>query len=323
MANAEAAADPTYRALIERVVAGEEAAWREFAHQFSRLVFSFVWRYAGRDQDLCAELYLYVMEKLHQPSETGETFFRLRRYLASVDAYGGRGRLSTWLGRVTANLVSDYFREREGRRTVPRDIGRMDAQCQQVFKLLYWDNLSETEAFSTLRSGCPSLSRNRFDAMVEKVNRALKDCNRWSLYSEVLRRTPALPLHPVAEDGEVREVQAADPCETADPSRSLSAREEESQARSLGQKLLELLRSLPEDSRRMLWLRFQQEMSAAEIGKILRMEDKKVYSEIDRLKHQLRDRLEGAGFRWENLDGRLDAIEGVLESAAIAGGAPP
>lgn len=323
MENAEALAaaeDLTCRTLIERVVAGEAEAWQEFARRFSRLIFSFVWRYAGRDQDLCAELYLYVMEKLHQPSEAGETFYRLRRYLASIDAYGGKGRLSTWLGRVTANLVSDYFREREGRRTVPRDIGRMDARCQQVFKLLYWENLSEAEAFSTMRSACPALERNRFDAMVEKVNRALKDCNRWSLYSEVLRRTPALPLHPVSEDGEVREVQAADPCEAADPSRSLAAREEEQAARSLGGKLRELLLSLPQDSRRLLWLRFQGELSAAEIGRIMKVEDKKVYSEIDRLKRLLREQLEGAGFCWDNFDGRLEVIEGLLDSTAASSG---
>ena len=69
-------------------------------------------------------------EKLRQ--EVRAFAARLRRYLDSVDQYQGKGRLTTWLGRVTQNLVSDYFRERNSRRTVLRAIDRLELNSQVI-----------------------------------------------------------------------------------------------------------------------------------------------------------------------------------------------
>jgi len=72
--------DYTYRKLVAKVIKGDQKSWTEFVERFSNLLFSLLWRYANGDEDLCANLYLYVIEGLHQSNETGETFFRLRRY---------------------------------------------------------------------------------------------------------------------------------------------------------------------------------------------------------------------------------------------------
>lgn len=311
--------DLTYRALVERVVEGDEAAWREFIERFSRLIFSLVWRYADSDQDQCADLYLYVLEGLRRPSEGGESYYRLRRYLESIERYGGQGKLTTWLGRVTQNLVSDHFREQEGRRTVPRPIQRMDLLAQRLFKLMYWDGLPEREVRAVLDTETGGLSPVRFDRMLTAIQRALKDVNRWSLYSEVLRRAPALPLHPVAGEGEEGGafVQVADPHPSADPERGLEAARAAERARALGKALRAALLALGEQERLMLLGRFKHGLTAQEIARLLgRKDDKRIYVEIDKLRDGLRRSLEEAGFRWNEVAGGVHLLDGMLDEVA-------
>jgi RNA polymerase sigma factor (sigma-70 family) len=313
--------DLSYRQLVERVVAGDVKAWTEFVERFSKLLFSLLWRYANGDQDQCADLYLYVVDGLHQSSETGETFYRLRRYLASLGRFQGKGRLTTWLGRVTQNLVSDFFREQEGRKTLPRDIQRMDLTHQKVFKLLYWDCFPEREAFSTLQSAVPQLTRERFDRMVDRINRTLKNCNRWAIYSEVLRRTPALPLHPTPEDGDgAPAIQAADLSPAANPGTTVANREDQESARKLGRRLREILVAMPKENRLLLVCRFKHGMTAGEIARILRRDDeKKIYAESERLRTEIQNALTAAGFRWEAIADGVDALEGLLDEFEPAG----
>ncbi len=311
--------DLTYRALVERVVAGDQAAWRELVERFSRLIFSLVWRYADGDQDECADLYLYVLEGLRRTSEGGETFYRLRRYLESIERYGGQGKLTTWLGRVTQNLVSDRFRELEGRRTVPRPIQRMDALTQRLFKLMYWDGLPEREVRAVLEAERGGLSPARFDRMLAAIHRALKDVNRWSLYSEVLRRAPALPLHPVSGEGEDGPgfVQVADPHPAADPEMSLQDSRATARARELRQALCAALAALGDQERLMLLGRFKHGLTAQEIARLLgRRDEKRIYVEIDRLRDQLRRALEAAGFGWQEVASGVHALDGMLDEVA-------
>jgi len=308
--------DYTYRKLVERVVDGDPDAWQEFVKRFSNLLFSLLWRYANDSQDVCADLYLYVIEGLHQTSEAGETFYRLRRYLASVDQYQGKGRLTTWLGRVTQNLVSDHFREQEGRKTLPRAIQRLELNSQITFKLLYWDCLSEREAYETLRSKTGQLDRDEFDRMVVEINTSLKSCNRWSIYSEVIRKTPALPLHPDASSRSegTTEVQVADPAPEASPKASASLREQKGTAQAMGRTLRRVISELPDDLRLLLVSRFKHGMTAGKIAKLLRRKDEKVvYTELERLKNHIKQQLKESGYTWESIVDGLDAIDGLMD----------
>ncbi len=313
---AETERDHTYRDLVERVVAGDEQAWPTFVSQFSNLLFSLLWRYANGDQDRCSDLYLYVIEGLKKSNERGESFYRFRRYLQSIERYHGRGRLTTWLGRVTQNLVSDYFREREGRRTLPRAIQRLDLPAQKMFKMLFWDSLSERETFETVRSENPHLGRAEFDDYVREFNRLLKKSNRWSLYSEVIRRTPALPLHPCAPDRPERsaQVQVADPHPTAQPSVAVIEGEQQATARSMGRALRGLIAEMDEISRLVLVCRFRHGMTAKEIAKLVKQPDqKRIYTDIDKIVGHLKQALGQAGFEWNAVCGGIGAIDGLLD----------
>lgn len=308
--------DYTYRNLVARVIRNDSAAWTEFVERFSNLLFSLLWRYANGDEDLCANLYLFVIEGLHQTNESGETFFRLRRYLQSIDRYDGKGRLTTWLGRVTQNLVSDFFREQEGRKTLPRSVQRLDLTSQQIFKLLYWDCLAEREAFQVIKNQATKLTRDEFDRIVLKINLSLKTCNRWSIYSEVIRKAPALPLHPYGADqsGAGPQVQVADGDPASSPSLTAMSRQEKEVAEEMGRVLRRAITGLPSEDRLLLVCRFKHGMTAGEIARLLKRKDeKRIYTGLERLKDQLKQALEQTGFQWRRVELGLEAIEGLLD----------
>jgi len=308
--------DYTYRKLVAKVIKGDQKSWTNFVERFSNLLFSLLWRYANGDEDLCANLYLYVIEGLHQTNEAGESFFRLRRYLESVDRYNGKGRLTTWLGRVTQNLVSDYFREQEGRKTLPRSIQRLDLTCQQIFKLLYWDCLAEREAYQVIKNQATKLTRDQFDRIVLEINLSLKTCNRWSIYSEVIRKTPALPLHPYGTDtsGGIPQVQVADDSTESSPSRTAVSQQEKEAAGEMGRVLRRMISELSDEDRLLLVCRFKHGMTAGEIARLLKRKDeKKIYAELERLKEKLKQALQEAGFDWGRVELGLEAIEGLLD----------
>ncbi len=308
--------DFTFKTLVERVVAGDEEAWQQFVERFSNLVFSLVWRYAGGDNDLCSDLYLYVINGLHQTNDKGESFFRLRRYLASIDKYHGKGKLSTWLGRVTQNLVSDYFREQEGRKSLPRAIGRLDTMSQEIFKLLYWDCLPEREAYSVVKSGHGELDPEKFDTIVEMINRSLKKANRWSIYSEVIRRSPALPIHPgVGDNGpQGKSVQVQDPDPSSRPQEVLEKMTQQDVALSMARCLRQAIDELSLEKRAMLVLRFKHGLTAGQIAHLLkRDDDRKIYNDLDQVKNFLKQRLEDAGFKWEQFADALPTLDGIFD----------
>jgi RNA polymerase sigma-70 factor, ECF subfamily len=80
--------------LVERCLKGEETAWEELTKQHTRRVYSLCYRFTGSDsqaQDL-----------------TQEVFLRIFRTLGSFRS--GEGSFTTWLTRLTRNLLIDHYR---------------------------------------------------------------------------------------------------------------------------------------------------------------------------------------------------------------------
>ena len=80
--------------LVERCLAGEEAAWEDLVRVHTRRVFSICYRFTGSDpeaQDL-----------------TQEVFLRVFRSLKSFRA--GEGSFAVWLARLSRNLLIDHYR---------------------------------------------------------------------------------------------------------------------------------------------------------------------------------------------------------------------
>lgn len=81
--------------LVERCMEGEESAWEELTKTYTRRVYAMCYRFTGSDgqaQDL-----------------TQEVFLRIFRSLKSFRA--GEGSFTTWLTRLTRNLLIDHYRK--------------------------------------------------------------------------------------------------------------------------------------------------------------------------------------------------------------------
>ena len=80
--------------LVERCLAGEEAAWEDLVRVHTRRVYSICYRFTGSDheaQDLTQEVFLRVFRSLKS--------FR-----------SGEGSFAVWLARLSRNLLIDHYR---------------------------------------------------------------------------------------------------------------------------------------------------------------------------------------------------------------------
>jgi RNA polymerase sigma-70 factor (ECF subfamily) len=86
--------------LVERCLAGNAEAWEDLVRQHTRRVYGICYRFTGRDseaQDL-----------------TQDVFLRVFRALGSFRAV--EGCFTTWLTRLTRNLLIDHYRRTRNQR---------------------------------------------------------------------------------------------------------------------------------------------------------------------------------------------------------------
>jgi len=80
--------------LVERCLAGDEAAWEDLVRAHTRRVYSLCYRFTGKDseaQDLTQDVFLRIFRTL-KTFRTGEGIF------------------GVWLTRITRNLLIDHYR---------------------------------------------------------------------------------------------------------------------------------------------------------------------------------------------------------------------
>jgi RNA polymerase sigma-70 factor (ECF subfamily) len=85
--------DPDYT-IVQRCLSGDAAAWEDLVRVHTRRVYGLCYRFTGREaeaQDL-----------------TQEVFLRVYRSLASFRT--NEGSFTTWLARLTRNLLIDHYR---------------------------------------------------------------------------------------------------------------------------------------------------------------------------------------------------------------------
>lgn len=88
------------RTLVERCLRGDSAAWEDLVRQHSRRVYGLCYRFTGRDseaQDLTQEVFLRVFRSLGTFRST-------------------EGSFTTWLARLTRNLLIDHYRRTRNER---------------------------------------------------------------------------------------------------------------------------------------------------------------------------------------------------------------
>ncbi|HEX4133845.1 MAG TPA: sigma-70 family RNA polymerase sigma factor [Bryobacteraceae bacterium] len=91
--------DPDYT-IVERCLSGDAAAWEELVRLHTRRVYGLCYRFTGKEaeaQDL-----------------TQDVFLRVFRALGSFRST--EGSFTTWLARLTRNLLIDYYRRTRNER---------------------------------------------------------------------------------------------------------------------------------------------------------------------------------------------------------------
>ena len=274
--------------LIRRVVAGEQAAWEEFVNAYCGFLYSLAWRYARGDVDLAAELVLVALEGLKKPDADGRDFYRLRKYLDSLQRFGGRSRFITWLALVTRNLFRDWFRDQEGRRVLPKEIEGLDLVDQEIFKLVFWEGFSESEASEMVLSAKKIQNYEEFQQRMDVVYDKLKERNLLSIYQDLLRRLPALPLDTPMSPGGQRSIQVADSRTDARPDRALQKAEDRATALEVEKALSEAISALPTVTRQVLLLHAIQQLSGEEVRRIMGFKKRqRVYDELAKAKRKI------------------------------------
>src|SRR5271168_3772766 len=86
--------------LVERCLTGDDAAWEELVRLHTRRVYGFCYRFTGKDseaQDLTQDVFLRVFRSLGSFRST-------------------EGSFTTWLTRLTRNLLIDHYRRTRNER---------------------------------------------------------------------------------------------------------------------------------------------------------------------------------------------------------------
>lgn len=106
-------------ALVERCLAGDDSAWEDLVKTHTRRVYGLCYRFTGKDseaQDL-----------------TQEVFLRIFRALGSFRSM--EGSFTTWMTRLTRNLLIDHYRRTRNERvtdSIEEQLPRVEEGFQSV-----------------------------------------------------------------------------------------------------------------------------------------------------------------------------------------------
>ncbi len=269
-------ADEVLRQLREQD--GREG-WTRFLERYSPLLFDVARRFE-RDDDATTDCYLYICEQL-----SARGFRRLLRFRP-----GGPARFSTWLCAVARNLCLDWHRREFGRYRVFEAVARMTALDQEVFRGLLLDGLPVEDLLLRLRLRHPALTIEHLVERRRVVESALSPRQRWLLAVRRARGTP--PDRRSA--GEDEEALRRIPSEMPSPETWAGLQEERAA-------LLRAMSRLPPQDRLLIRLRFERDLTLAEIARLLGFDSPQA---ADRRIRDVLDRLRAAMARENAVNGR-------------------
>jgi RNA polymerase sigma factor (sigma-70 family) len=243
-----------------------DAMWDGFIDVHRRLIFSAIRHYL-RDPDDVMDVFARVCAALRE-----NDFARLRRY---ADASDPAARFSTWLVAVVRNLTVDWLRHRDGRprHRIPPNLSPVQ---QHIYQHVFLESRSHRECYHLLTTADGfALTDHAFATELAATYRLAPSAPR---SRESARRIPALLRgdEPAPDPGDV-EPDAV-------------------------RRLAELLDSLSADDRLAVQLFVVDELSAAEVARILGWPSPKtVYNRVSRALAGMRSQLRAAGLSYGDL----------------------
>lgn len=221
-------------------------AWDRFLTDYASLILQVV-RLFERDPDRADDCFVFVCQQLQR-----DGMRRLRRF-----DEGGTASFSTWLRTVVRNLCFDWRRKRFGRPRPFRAITRLAAADQEVYRAVYLRGLTECEALEAVRLSFPEFTRAALGESLERIGRSLSPRQRWLIASRYLVRVSLSRAG--GNPGTGRELDPVDPRSGPEGN---AVREEQLRLLRTG------LEALPSKERLILRLRYEQDLTLEEIGRL-------------------------------------------------------
>jgi RNA polymerase sigma factor for flagellar operon FliA len=183
-----------------------------------------------------------------------------------IRAFAGRSSFSTYMTSVVARLLLDYRNQQWGKWRASAEAERLGETAIELEQLLYRDCRSPEEAFDELAKKHPGLVREDVDALVLRLRRRVR------------RRMVSL--------------QEASTVGTAGDEQSV---EHAQSAKRISAVVGAHIETLPNDDQLLLRLRFDSEMTVAQISRSLHIGQQLLYRRLYKLFQALRSDLERAG----------------------------
>jgi DNA-directed RNA polymerase specialized sigma24 family protein len=249
-----------------------EAAWDLFVDRYRRLVIAAIRHYA-QDYDDVMDVFARVCEALRE-----DDFRRLRQYAAEPVH---QARFSTWLVTVVRHLTVDWFRHRDGRRRVAAIAETLPPLRRRIFEYVFIHGRTHIETYE-LMGGAEGLdlSFGEFLLEVAATYRVVAGDRRGHLFQELGGTQPPESI------AVIDRLSAPDPPPTSDAGEAIAA----------------VMETLAPDDRVAVELYVIDGLPAQDVARILGLPNSKaVYNRVYRALSALRERLERAGIRREDL----------------------
>lgn len=227
------------------------AAWTEFLQRYSAAILQVVRRYDS-DPGRVGDCFQRVCEAL-----SDRNFARLLSYRQDSPA-----TFRTWLMAVTANLCIDWRRQKRGRYRPIHAVARLPEREQLVYRCLYVRRMSRIECLHMLAPRFPDLTENEIADINSRLFSLLTPGQRWQLGARPATNGP-LPDELALEFDD-----AALQFEEPGPGPEDLAQSEQEHAR-----LAAALARLPARERLLLRLRFEQDLTLAEVARLSGLRD--------------------------------------------------
>lgn len=252
--------------VIELRAGRGDAMWDGFIDVHRRLIFSAIRHYL-REPDDVMDVFAQVCAALRE-----NDFARLRRY---ADASDPPARFSTWLVAVVRNLTVDWLRHRDGRprHRVPPNLTPVQ---HSIYQRVFVEGRSHQECFHLLTTSDGfALTDHAFATELAATYRAAPSAPR---PRESARRIPVL----------LRNDEPAPGQDNVEP--------------DAANRLAELLGSLSPDDRLAVQLFIVDDLSAAEVARIVGWPSSKtVYNRVSRALASMRSELRSRGLAYGDL----------------------
>jgi len=244
--------DESVTDLWARLSAGQaDAAWREFLERYSAVIMHAVRRHES-DHDRASDCFLHVTAAL---SDDG--FRRLLSFRPD-----GPARFRTWLLAVVSNLCVDWRRRQDGRARPFQAVTRLPELDQLVYLHMYQRGLSRAQCLLTLKPQFPDLTDRQLSVINARLFALLTPQQRFQSRARH-RMTVALEGRSTpGDDGPAGQMEDPD---AGPEALTLQAQQ---QAR-----LEAALLQLPPQQRLLLRLRFEQDLTLAEVARLTRQPD--------------------------------------------------